>query len=452
MPLNPDDTMNPIFQVVKNKLIGKALLLNLVMFMCTLEASQRVDSLDRHRVIVSTDIGGTDPDDFQSLVHLLLYSDILDIEGIISSPYGEGRKKDILQVIDYYQEDFKNLKSYSENYPTPDFLRAISKQGELKRAPHHGYRSSTEGSNWIIYSARMVDSRPLHILVWGGLEDLAQALHDAPDILPKLRVYWIGGPNKKWSPDAYQYIVENHKNLWIIETNSTYRGWFNGGDQSGEFSNKTFVSMHVDKHGKLGTFFSSQLGGTIKMGDTPSVAWLLKGNPDKPGQPGWGGQFVKAWNRPFLQLNKMPSSKDKMEIFGILELSIPIQEEISVHDRAYLMVDNQSLEGFFSGDKSIKFRFSPKSAKTFKFKIESNLDSINGLSGGISASYPTESMTKSPTNDLPNWWADSPSSEFFIGPHMGAKTVSQWRSEFLGDFRERMDRCLSPKKKKTLTQ
>ena len=29
----------------------------------------------RYRVLVSTDIGGTDPDDFQSMVHLLVYAD-----------------------------------------------------------------------------------------------------------------------------------------------------------------------------------------------------------------------------------------------------------------------------------------------------------------------------------------------------------------------------------------
>ncbi len=42
---------------------------------------------ERHRVVVSTDIGGTDPDDIQSMVHLLVYADVLDIEGLISSPY-----------------------------------------------------------------------------------------------------------------------------------------------------------------------------------------------------------------------------------------------------------------------------------------------------------------------------------------------------------------------------
>ena len=36
----------------------------------------------RPRVIVSTDIGGTDPDDFQSMVHFLLYADMFDVEGL----------------------------------------------------------------------------------------------------------------------------------------------------------------------------------------------------------------------------------------------------------------------------------------------------------------------------------------------------------------------------------
>ncbi len=53
-------------------------------------------------MIVSTDIGGTDPDDFQSMVHLLAYADMFEIEGLISSPYGPGRREHILQVIDKY--------------------------------------------------------------------------------------------------------------------------------------------------------------------------------------------------------------------------------------------------------------------------------------------------------------------------------------------------------------
>jgi len=43
---------------------------------------------NRFRVVVLTDAGGTDPDDYQSLVHLFVYSDCLALEGLISSPCG----------------------------------------------------------------------------------------------------------------------------------------------------------------------------------------------------------------------------------------------------------------------------------------------------------------------------------------------------------------------------
>ena len=95
-------------------------------------ASTQSDSdQDRPRVIVSTDIGGTDPDDFQSMVHFLLYADVLDIEGIVSSPYGPGRREHILQVIDRYAVDYPNLRRHSARYPDPDALRRVAKQGAI---------------------------------------------------------------------------------------------------------------------------------------------------------------------------------------------------------------------------------------------------------------------------------------------------------------------------------
>ena len=60
----------------------------------------------------------------------------------------------------------------------------------------------------------------------GRLDDIAQALHDAPEIQNKIKVYWIGGPNKKWSANSYAYIVSNFPDLWFIEVNSSYYGFF----------------------------------------------------------------------------------------------------------------------------------------------------------------------------------------------------------------------------------
>jgi hypothetical protein len=397
----------------------------------------------QRRVVVSTDIGGTDPDDFQSMVHLLVYADVLDIEGIISSPFGPGRKEHILQVIDCYEEDYANLKTYSDRYPTPDALRAITKQGETEWAPDAGVRRSTEGSQWIIECARRDDPRPLHVLVWGGIEDLAQALHDAPDILPKLRVYWIGGPNKKWAPDAYQYVVENHPKLWIIESNATYRGWFVGGNQSGPWGNKAFVRQHIAGKGALGDFFVSKKDD-VKMGDTPSVGWLLKGTPGDPARPGWGGSYVRAWERPYRRFDRMPAKEDRMEIFGILELVLPLGDEVPPQPEAVLAVENQRLAGHAPGDGSMRFRFCPKSAGAFGFKIQSNVPALDGKTGGITAYLPSPEIARRPSAQFPNWWTDDPSPEVAEGSHHGARTVSRWREEFLGDFADRMDRCQAP--------
>lgn len=402
----------------------------------------------RYRVIVSTDIGGTDPDDFQSMVHLLLYADSFDIEGLISSSgIGPGRKQDILTVIDCYEKDYKNLKKYSDKYPTPDALRALTRQGETEFAPYAGVQSPTEGSELIVACARRDDPRPLYILGWGGIEDVAQALHDAPDILPKLRIYWVGGPNKKWGTHQYQYIVENHPDLWIIEVNSTYRGWFVGGNQSGQWENTEFVKQHIAGKGALGEFFNTKLQGTIKMGDTPSVGWLLRGTPEDPSAPSWGGSFVRAWERPFLRLDRLPTEADRMEEFGILELILPLGADAPKNPEALLDVENQSLKGHAPGDGTMRFRFSPKSARVFHFTIRSNVPALNGKTGAITAYTPDPDIATQPSSRLPNWWTDNPvrdvAQDAHRGTHtvLGAKTVSQWREDYLRDFAERMDRC-----------
>jgi hypothetical protein len=376
------------------------------------------------------------------MVHLLVYADVFDIEGLISSPYGPGRKKHILEVIDCYERDFAYLKTYSD-YPTPDVLRSLTKQGATEVAPYSGVRSATEGSRWIAQCARRDDSRPLHVLVWGGIEDLSQTLHDAPDILPKLRVYWIGGPNKKWGPHAYQYVAENHPKLWMIESNAAYRGWFVGGNQSGQWGNREFVKRHIAGKGALGDFFVSQKAD-VKMGDSPSVGWLLRGSPDDPAEPGWGGSYVRAWERPYSRFERMTEKKDRIEVFGILELVLPIGNGVPEKPAAVLAVENQRLRGYALGDGTMRFRFCPKGAKSFGFRIQSNVPALDGNTGGITAYIPRPEIAKRPSARLPNWWTDDPSPDVAEGSHSGAKTVNRWREEFLGDFAQRILRCQSP--------
>lgn len=395
---------------------------------------------ERHRVIVSTDIGGSDPDDFQSMVHFLLYADMFDVEGLVSSPWSTGRANHILEVIDEYEKDFPNLRTWSDSYPSPDQLRSITKQGETEFAVGDGYGKSTEGSDWIIECARRDDPRPLYVLVWGTIEDVAQALHDEPSIEERLRVYFIAGPNKKWSPAAYNYIEENHPDLWIIENNSTYRGWFVGGDQSGDLGNKSFVDAHVAGRGALGEYFVSHLGGVIKMGDTPAVTYML-GNPADPSAPSWGGRFVRAWDRPKLVLDRHATVEDRIETFGLLEIVLPGP---AGHE-ASLLIDGQEFPAAFEEAGQYRFRFVTKETKKWSYRTKSTAPELDGLTGGFTSFDAPADAASHPSTAHPNWWTDDPNPTFSEGPHQGAVTINQWREEFLRDFAERVLRCQGPR-------
>lgn len=398
-------------------------------------------------MIVSTDIGGTDFDDFQSLVHLLVYADAIDLEGMIASPWGEGRdrKKHLLELVDLYARDYPNLRTHSSRYPTPDHLRSISKQGGLDAAGLSGVGRRTEGSDWIIASAKRNDPRPLWLLVWGGIDDVAQAVHDDPCIKSKLRVYWIGGPNKKWSTTAYDYLAREHRDLWIIEANSTYRGWFVGGDQAGDLGNTAFVSQHVKGRGALGDYFVT-IAPQVKMGDSPSLTYVLGTTPENPTAASWGGSYVRAWDRPRYTFRAAPTKDDVVETFSLIELIYrPAGPAPASATRASLIIDRQEFIGFADGEGAWRFIFSPKEAKSWTYRIASNHPGLDGQTGAFSSRNPSPDLGRKPAAEYPNWWTDDPAPEFSEGSHQGAKTVSRWRAEFLRDFAQRLERARTPK-------
>jgi hypothetical protein len=401
----------------------------------------------RPRVMVSTDIGGTDFDDFQSLVHLLLYSDMIDLEGMIASPWGTApnRKKHLMTIIDVYEKDYPNLRTWSPQYPTPDRLRGIARQGGTYLAGARGWGEPTEGSNWIIECARRDDARPLWVLLWGGYEDLAQALHDDPGIKGKLRVYMIGGPNKKWSTAAYDYIAREHPDLWVIENNSTYRGWFVGGDQSGDLGNTTFVQQHVKGVGALGDYFTG-IAPQIKMGDTPSLAYILGAHPERPEAGGWGGSFVRAWDRPRITFTTPPTVADVVETFAMIELVVRpgVPAPARARPTATLLVDKQEFAGYPGDDGTWRFLFSPKEAKQWSYRIVSNHPGLDGQTGGFTSRMASPEQARHPSSRYPNWWTDDPDPRLGEGVHQGARTISRWRTDFLRDFQERLRRAAAP--------
>jgi hypothetical protein len=229
----------------------------------------------------------------------------------------------------------------------------------------------------------------------------------------------------------------------MIESNSTYRGWFTGGDQSKEWGNETFIAGHAAGAGAMGGFLAGLLEGSMKMGDTSSVAYLLRGVPSDPFQPGWGGRYVRAWARPRLVVEGRPASvADEIEQFGVLEL-IPRPSLRTRGGSAAVVVDGQEFPASIdpaSGQAS--FRFMPKDAKQWTYRIKSTDPELDAQTGAFTSVPPGPKPAADPR--LKQWWTDDPSPSLSEGPHQGARTVSQWRQEFLRDFAERLARCRGP--------
>jgi len=400
------------------------------------------------RVLVSTDIGGTDPDDNQSMAHLLMYGDKFDIEGLVSSPsYGTGSKKEILRMIDLYEKDLPKLQKHAKGFPIPAYLRSITAQGKLGPAPFKGFSKPTEGSDWIVKCARKKSDRPLWVLIWGGLEDLAQALHDAPDIQQKIKVYYIGGPNKKWGADSYSYIAANFPNLWFIEVNSSYYGFFSDGIITDSPRDVNYYANHIQGGGYLGADFNqNRYQGKVKMGDTPSLLYLMDGDPNDPTRASWGGSFEKLSRSPHEVYKRNLTLKDTVTVFSVLELHFKGPVVNIPPDSACFtltvkaLIGEQKWNGYYAGKGDYVIRYVPKQTEPLTYSITSGIPGFSPQSGAFFVDNIWPGKGHSGDFKLgANWHTDKGDPKLFDGIWQGSKTISKWRNDVLNDWAKRWE-------------
>lgn len=397
------------------------------------------------RILISTDIGGTDPDDNQSMAHLLMYSNRFSIEGLVSSPsYGNGNKEEIIRMIGLYEKDLPKLQAHEKGFPSGDYLRSVCKQGTRETAPYAGFSTPTEGSRWIIRCAMKPGPQPLWVLVWGGLEDLAQALHDAPEIKDKIRVYFIGGPNKKWCVNSYAYIAENFSDLWCIESNGTFAGIFTDDKAPDQLKKVNFYNSFIKDRGPLGKDFKNYYDGEPKMGDTPSLLYMMDGDPGNPAKESWGGSYVRFSRSSRRVFDRQLTVKDTVPVYGVVELrfkgpalDIPKDSpcfKMNVHAGIGL----QSWPGYYLGGGIYAVRYAPKKAETIDYEITSHLSEISGIKGAFVVRNQWPGVPDRADYLLGgHWFTDRPDPALFCDGNQGANTVAKWRGTFLKDWARR---------------
>lgn len=267
------------------------------------------------RVIVLTDVG-SDPDDMESMVRFLIYSNEFEVEGLIPSTSRHLRNsvhpEQITMRIDGYEKALANLSAHARGWPTPAYLRSVVKPGR----PEFGMTGvgdgkDTQASEWIIEVVDRPDPRPVWITVWGGAVDLAQAMwkvrqtrtpERVAKFVSKLRVYSISDQDnagpwvRRQFPDMFWIVsitAHRHYNL------STWGGisgdrmyYFDGPDFT--FVSKEWIRENIQM-GPLGTLYPNF--EFIMEGDTPSFLYLIPnglGSPEHPDYGSWGGRYGKV--------------------------------------------------------------------------------------------------------------------------------------------------------------
>lgn len=279
------------------------------------DAKAAVADLPRPRVIVLTDVG-SDPDDMESMIRFLLYTNDFDVEGLVPSTSRHLKSsvhpEQITMRIEAYRKVLANLRAHDPRYPDADFLLARVKPGR----PEFGMAGVGEGkdtaaSEWIIRTVDAPDPRPVWITIWGGAVDLAQALHkvratrtpaQVAAFVGKLRVYSISDQDnagpwiRRQFPDLFWIVsitAHRHYNL------STWGGisgdrmyYFDGPDF--DLVSKEWLRENIQR-GPLGTLYPNY--EFIMEGDTPSFLYLVPnglGSPDHPDYGSWGGRYGKV--------------------------------------------------------------------------------------------------------------------------------------------------------------
>ncbi|MDB5372607.1 MAG: hypothetical protein JWP04_1249 [Belnapia sp.] len=255
-----------------------------------------------------------DKDDVQSLVHALMYQDKFDIVGIASSVsrWQPGKNDDsfIHHVIDKYAENRDELAARADGFKTAAELHDITYQGTKWLSGWSGVPGQTDASRAIVREAREARDAgaPLYVATWGGVGDVAQALHDAPDIAGTVRLLSVAGQLQE--PNAHAYLKREFAGqgeLWWIDEATTHFGVYATPDTKTPAGN-AWAEANARGHGTLGQFFYENTldvrgtGGThdgMKMGDSHTTLYLIDGagNNDDPTAPSWGGQFREAGDR-----------------------------------------------------------------------------------------------------------------------------------------------------------
>lgn len=284
------------------------------------------------RLVVCTDIAPADvePDDMESMVHLMAYADLFEIEALITSvgwncdPYPMEWMQYLGRVIRAYDLDVQNLMKRSgqkkflslkkENgsqkigyWPSAEYLDSRCVMGSMYGGIRSiGERNDSPGSELLIRLADEDDPRPIYVAAWGGANTLAQAIwrvkqtrsaDEVSHFVNKFRLFTITDQDMDY---AHRMDRARSSHMWLRKEfkDDLQFIWDEGAWQEQcELGKRNWTQhqQHIQTKGALGKEYPNYKWGVE--GDTPSFLYVIPNglnDPEDPSQAGWAGYHERG--------------------------------------------------------------------------------------------------------------------------------------------------------------
>ena len=311
----------------KNRIIA----LLVVLLSITMSINAKKTAL-KPRLVVCTDIAPADvePDDMESMVHLMVYADMFEIEALITSvgwncdPYPMDWMKYLERVIRAYDLDVPNLMKRSgqkkhlslkkENgcqeigyWPSAEYLDNRFVMGSMYGGIRSiGENNDSPGSELLIRLADEDDPRPIYVAAWGGANTLAQAIwrvkqtrtaDEVRKFVRKFRIFTITDQDMDY---AHRMDRARSSHMWLRQEfkDDLQFIWDEGAWQEQcELGKRHWTQhqQHIQTKGALGKEYPNYKWGVE--GDTPSFLYVMPNglnDPEDPLQAGWAGYHERG--------------------------------------------------------------------------------------------------------------------------------------------------------------
>lgn len=332
-----------------NKMRNGILGMILILMLGSVGVAAAPQVADKPRLIILTDMGN-EPDDSQTMVHLLMYSNELEIEGLIAvtsrwlnpsrpAPKDGTHPEMIVERVRAYGKVRENLLEHAGGWPTQEYLLSRTEAGQ------DGYGMESVGQGKASAGSRLIakiltedDPRPVNFAINAGSNTLAQALWDLraefpkdrmDEIVGKIRVYDDAGQD-----NAGAWICNNFPKIrWARNRSQVFSLYCGGKDRESQVKgpyvwepySKDSQGQHdwadaniKNGHGPLGALYPDRFnrkGGLEGGGTTSWIGLVNRGlcDPEQLTWGGWWGRFtaekklnVPARYQPFLEKDFKP--------------------------------------------------------------------------------------------------------------------------------------------------